>query len=215
MAMLLTSLCESGSTPGRTEALREQRIPILHAAPQAPFKFAIAFSGFKASPPMYEGLFSPRVLTPSLHVVPELDTMVENRHSLDLAATGCVDAKVITHVAGHVVPTSSVVLRQIADFVQGCTIPELSFPIRDVSLLHKIWQQDTPPQRPCFNRVQSEADTKWRARPIMPVRSLSSRSLSSDTASVSSSSSDAGKRHTPMTKQRTRRRVVRVYRGVA
>jgi len=219
MAMLLTSLCESNSTPGRTQALQRQPVPILHAAPQAPFKFAIAFSGFKASELLYAGLFEPRIATPSLHVIAELDTMVENRHSLDLATTGCVDAKVITHVAGHVVPTSSAVLRQVASFVQDCctTTPELSLS-RDLSLLHKIWlqerDQDTPSRRPGFLRGWSEADTKSRTRPMISVSSLSSRSLSSDSTSISSSSSDGGQKYTsPISKQRPKRRVVRVYGG--
>lgn len=220
MAMLLTSLCESDSTPGRTQALRRQPVPILHAAPQAPFKFVVAFSGFKASELLYAGLFEPRIATPSMHVIAELDTMVENRHSLDLAATACVDAKVITHVAGHVVPTSSAVLRQVASFVQDCctTTPELSLS-RDLSLLHKIWlqdqDQDTPSRRPGFNRGWSEADTKSRTRPMLPIRSLSSRSLSSDTTSISSSSSDGGGlKYTSVSRQRPRRRVVRVYGGL-
>lgn len=220
MAMILTSLCEARTVPGRAEALLNQPTPIAHAAPQAPFKFAIIIAGFKASPPNYPGLFSPRVVTPSLHIIAELDTMVENRHSFDLAATGCTGAKVVTHVAGHVVPTSTAVLSQVADFVLEIVTPRrIVFPRKDAEMLKQIWLlegalQSLSLQRPGFKRAQTETDAKWRVRPVVSVRPSISRSLSEDTMSVSSSSSSSAAQRccTPFRRHRPRRRVVRVYR---
>ena len=224
MTMVLTALCEAGTLPGRAEALLQQPVPIRQAAPQAPFKFTISISGYKASERLYSGCFEPRINTPSLHILAELDTMVENSDSIDLVNV-CVDAKVITHVAGHVVPTSSTVLRQMADFVQDCSSSSINIsgngtqePPSPITQMYRMWQHGrAKQQRPCLNRVQSEADTKWAARPAMSVRSLSSRSLSSDTTSLSSSSSSSseGQKCVPVIRQHSRRRVVRIYREAA
>lgn len=114
VAMMLTAICED--TPERRMALAAQGAPLSIPAPQSPFKFAIACCGFQNALRYYDGFYSPRIATPSLHVVAEFDTMVSAEQSISLAEA-CTDATIIHFRGTHHVPTDRATLHRMASFI--------------------------------------------------------------------------------------------------
>jgi len=53
------------SVPGRSEAMRDMS----------------SFSGFRGTPSFYHGFYAPKIVTPTIHILGQLDTMVSNADS--------------------------------------------------------------------------------------------------------------------------------------
>jgi hypothetical protein len=141
MAMMLTALCEGSSRPERIAALANQGIPLLIPPPQAPFKFAIACSGFRNSPQFYNGFYSPSIVTPSMHVVADWDHMVSVQMSADII-DACVDAVVMRHPGTHAVPTDRRSMSEMSKFMNNACVKAvvaetatLGQPLRRASLV--------------------------------------------------------------------------------
>jgi len=109
-------------------------------APQLPFKFAIAISGFKSTAQYYQGFYSPIIKTPSLHVIADWDTIVEASGSEELVLA-CEDTEVIRHIEAHIFPTSVRMLHQMAEFIQDRTRTPPSFPDKSFLSLQTYGRQ--------------------------------------------------------------------------
>lgn len=73
-------------------------------------KFAIIYSGFKFENPSVQHYYDKKIALPTLHVMGELDTLVSNERSLDLAAL-CEDATILKHPGGHYCPSTKDLLK--------------------------------------------------------------------------------------------------------
>lgn len=78
----------------------------------APLRFAVSYSGFGASTnPLYQAFYEPKIATPMLHFLGQVDTVVEEARSLRLV-DACVegrgegDKRVVYHPGGHFLPSS-------------------------------------------------------------------------------------------------------------
>ncbi|KAE8334814.1 hypothetical protein BDV24DRAFT_156551 [Aspergillus arachidicola] len=71
-----------------------------------PFRFAICFSGFKLGHPNYQALYEPKLRTPMLHFIAELDTMIPRALTEQLAQQ-CFHCQVKYFMGTHYVPRNS------------------------------------------------------------------------------------------------------------
>ncbi|KAM3413673.1 hypothetical protein BST61_g10366 [Cercospora zeina] len=115
IAMMLTALCEGSVRPERVTALANQGLPLLIPPPQTPFKFAIACSGFRNAPQFYDGFFTPKINTPTMHVVADWDHMVSAQMSADMIAA-CEGPTVIRHAGTHALPTDRTSMWEMSQF---------------------------------------------------------------------------------------------------
>jgi hypothetical protein len=115
--MMLASWCEATILPARREALSAQVVPLTLEPPQAPFKFAVCVSGFRATPRFYEGFYNPPIQTPALHITADLDIMVSSLRSRELTST-IESVQLIIHPGGHYVPTGTASCSAVAKFVE-------------------------------------------------------------------------------------------------
>ena len=116
-AMILASYaeCSRGTNPATTAPI--SNLEQLHPGPEIPpFKFAIAISGFRAGHPYHDHYYTPRLLTPTLHVIAALDTFVSAERSAALVDT-CANPEVIIHHGSHYVPTEKRYMTPIATFI--------------------------------------------------------------------------------------------------
>jgi len=79
-----------------------------------PFKFAVSYSGFAASThPLYKAFYDPKIVTPMLHVLGSVDTVVSEERSLRLV-DACAEGRgaegkaqrLTYHPGGHFLPSS-------------------------------------------------------------------------------------------------------------
>ena len=88
---------------------------------QGPLKFAVVYSGFKAPGKRYAAFYEPKIDTPVLHVLGQLDVVVEEKR-----ARGLVEAcergqeRVVMHPGGHFVPSAKPWLDAVVGFVKDC-----------------------------------------------------------------------------------------------
>ena len=86
---------------------------------QGPLKFAVCYSGFRAPGRRYVGFYEPRIRTPVLHVLGQLDVVVD-----EVRARGLVSAceggeeRVVVHPGGHFVPSQKPWLDAVVGFVK-------------------------------------------------------------------------------------------------
>lgn len=118
ISMMLSALCEGSMRPERVAALANQGLPLLIPPPQAPFKFAIACCGFRNAPQYYSGFFSPKINTPSMHVIADWDHMVSAQMSADMIEA-CDDPVVIRHPGTHAVPTDRSSMFEMSRFMNS------------------------------------------------------------------------------------------------
>lgn len=70
-----------------------------------PLRFAVVYSGFHAPPPDLQWLYDPVIVTPTLHFIGGLDTVVDEARSRALVDR-CREPLVLTHPGGHYVPVA-------------------------------------------------------------------------------------------------------------
>lgn len=70
-----------------------------------PLRFCVVYSGFYAPLDALNWLYEPRIVTPTLHFVGSLDTVVEESRSQGLVDR-CLDPQVVVHPGGHYVPVA-------------------------------------------------------------------------------------------------------------
>ena len=184
IAFMLASLCES--TPARAAALAAQAAPVSCSAPQKPFTFAIAVSGFRGSLPYYDGFYEPKIATPSLHVVANWDTVLDERGPAMLVSA-CEGARVVRHPGAHVFPSCGSALRRMLDFVhQHVTpTPQRSFVDAKVPGSEVSW---TDLQAHRTDGLHNNAARVLDLRPSIGGRMWSTSSTSSTDSMTSTSS---------------------------
>lgn len=86
---------------------------------QPPLKFAIIYSGFLAIDSTCNVFFEPKINTPTMHFLGQLDSVVDESRSRRLIEA-CVNPEVVVHVGGHFVPSQRANMDALATFVRGC-----------------------------------------------------------------------------------------------
>ncbi|MCJ1344823.1 hypothetical protein MMC31_003026 [Peltigera leucophlebia] len=86
---------------------------------QPPLKFAIIYSGFLAIDSTCTIFFEPKIKTPSLHFLGQLDSVVDESRSRRLIEA-CISPEVVVHVGGHFVPSQRVNMNALAAFIRIC-----------------------------------------------------------------------------------------------
>lgn len=83
-------------------------------------KWVIFFSGFRLKPAKFEHWYEPKIEVPSLHVIGELDTVVEEGRSIKLFESCEDDRKVmLKHQGGHYVPNNKDFVNKIVAWIQA------------------------------------------------------------------------------------------------
>ena len=140
LAAMLASWCESSAVPGRREALLEMShddpllSQLLSCPPQCPLDFAVCFSGFRGTPRFYHGFYAPEIVTPTIHILGELDTMITKDDSEDLIAL-CFEPKIVHHQGVHFVPRDVEVLDQVSRNLESIIINKATASVSYTSLL--------------------------------------------------------------------------------
>lgn len=86
---------------------------------QLPLKFAIIYSGFLAIDRTCSVFFEPKIKTPTMHFLGQLDGVVDESRSRRLIEA-CVNSEVVVHVGGHFVPSQKVNMDALAAFIRRC-----------------------------------------------------------------------------------------------
>ncbi|KAJ5153266.1 uncharacterized protein N7482_009744 [Penicillium canariense] len=133
MAGMVAALLENGRKAAFGEFEKEVSegaggvpFPASFAAPgfqHPPFKFAIAYSGFRSPGPRYRAFYeSPPIQTPVLHVLGSLDAVVEESRSRALidacAGDPEKDGLVVWHPGGHFLPSQRPYLDAAVRFIR-------------------------------------------------------------------------------------------------
>ena len=84
---------------------------------QAPMKFAIVYSGFRAPGKRYDGFYIPKINTQTLHFIGQVDTVVEEERSRVLVGY-CEEERVVVHPGGHFLPSQRPWLDACVGFVR-------------------------------------------------------------------------------------------------
>lgn len=88
---------------------------------QPKFKFFVSFSGFKFEPSHFQKAYSKnQIVTPSLHIQGELDTVVSEERSLELY--NCFEEStrdIFKHPGGHFVPNSKNVVMRVSSWIHN------------------------------------------------------------------------------------------------
>ena len=88
---------------------------------QGPLKFAVCYSGFRAPGKRYAAFYEPRIQTPILHVLGQLDVVVDEVRARALvSACEGGEGRVVVHPGGHFVPSQKPWLDAVVGFVRGC-----------------------------------------------------------------------------------------------
>ena len=84
---------------------------------QAPMKFAIVYSGFRAPGERYDGFYTPKIKTRTLHFIGQVDTVVEEERSRVLVGC-CEQERAVVHPGGHFLPSQRPWLDACVGFVR-------------------------------------------------------------------------------------------------
>lgn len=88
---------------------------------QGPLKFAVCYSGFRAPGKRYAAFYEPKIKTPILHVLGQLDVVVDEVRARALvSACEGGEGRVVVHPGGHFVPSQKPWLDAVVRFVRGC-----------------------------------------------------------------------------------------------
>ncbi len=88
---------------------------------QGPLRFAVCYSGFRAPGRLYEGFYEPRIRTRVLHVLGQVDVVVDEGRGRELVGA-CEGGEgwVVVHPGGHFVPSQKPWLDAVVGFVKKC-----------------------------------------------------------------------------------------------
>ncbi len=88
---------------------------------QGPLKFAVCYSGFRAPGRVYGGFYEPRIRTKVLHVMGQVDVVVDEVRGMGLVGV-CEggEGRVVVHPGGHFVPSQKPWLDAVVGFVKQC-----------------------------------------------------------------------------------------------
>lgn len=83
----------------------------------ASLKFGVSYSGFLAPDKRYAAFYEPKIMTPMLHFIGSLDSVVEEQRSLDLAEA-CQLTRTVVHPGGHFVPIGKEWVSALIGFIR-------------------------------------------------------------------------------------------------
>lgn len=108
---------------------------------QQPMKFAVVYSGFRAPGKRYAGFYEPKIQTPILHFLGQVDSVVEETRSRALVEV-CEDGErnVAVHPGGHFVPSQRPWLDACVGFVKSCIEGEKKQEVEE----HSVEDMDVP-----------------------------------------------------------------------
>ncbi len=111
---------EEGGIPYPSSYLQEGEKGV-NAFLQGPLKFAVCYSGFKAPGKKYAGFYDPKIGTPLLHVLGQVDVVVDEVRGRQLVAvTEGGEERVVIHPGGHFVPSQKPWLDAVVRFIGEC-----------------------------------------------------------------------------------------------
>ncbi|KAI9035873.1 uncharacterized protein KD926_002805 [Aspergillus affinis] len=113
IAVLVGSLLERRKL--REEGCEEVGMVTTHP----PFKFILAYSGFQMSHPCYKTIYRPKIRTPVLLFIGDLDTYIPGPLTLQLARR-CVNHRVVYFPGVHYIPRQRVTTMAAAEFICDC-----------------------------------------------------------------------------------------------
>ncbi|GLA81932.1 hypothetical protein AtubIFM56815_006111 [Aspergillus tubingensis] len=113
LAMIIASLLEE----------RDRGLIFGVSTTHPPLKFVVAYSGFMLGHPMYSDLYHPRIRTPALLYIGEVDTMITPKSTYRLAKC-CSHAEIQTFWGTHYVPRHLKTTNVAITFVCRCLIGE-------------------------------------------------------------------------------------------
>ncbi len=88
---------------------------------QGPLRFAVCYSGFRAPGGLYAGFYEPRIRTRVLHVLGQVDVVVDEGRGRGLVgACEGGEGRVVVHPGGHFVPSQKAWLDAVVGFVKMC-----------------------------------------------------------------------------------------------
>ena len=88
---------------------------------QGPLKFAVCYSGFRAPGKRYQGFYEPKIRTPLLYVLGQVDVVVDEVRGRQLVeACEGGEGRVVVHPGGHFVPSQKPWLDAVVGFVKEC-----------------------------------------------------------------------------------------------
>lgn len=127
-AAFVASLLEGESRKRKFKEARKKEpdfaisFPTAFEGLQGKLKFCIAYCGFLAPGPRFQGFYEEGIETPVLHVLGSLDSVVEEKRSRALidACGGDTRTKVLWHPGGHFVPSGRQYLDSVVEFVKEC-----------------------------------------------------------------------------------------------
>jgi dihydrofolate reductase len=108
----IVGFSQGGGLTGLLAARYKELLPNL--------KFVIIFSGFKLKPTKFDEFYEPSLEIPSLHVIGELDTVVEEGRSLKLYDVSHEEKRtLLKHQGGHFVPNSKDFVSKVLNWIAG------------------------------------------------------------------------------------------------
>ena len=86
---------------------------------QAPLKFAICYSGFRAPGRLYKAFYEPQIRTEVLNVLGQVDVVVDEVRGMQLVSV-CEggEERVVMHPGGHFVPSQKPWLDAVVGFIK-------------------------------------------------------------------------------------------------
>lgn len=112
---------------------------------QGPLKFAVCYSGFRAPGRLYEGFYEPRIRTKVLHVLGQVDVVVDEVRGMQLVGV-CEggEGRVVVHPGGHFVPSQKPWLDAVVGFVKQCMEGEGEGKEEDKDEEERVEDMDVP-----------------------------------------------------------------------
>ncbi|EPS44513.1 hypothetical protein H072_1482 [Dactylellina haptotyla CBS 200.50] len=81
-----------------------------------PFKFVVAYCGFRVQSDEYNSLYEPKIQTPVFSFLGTYDTVVEEKHTRQLVQA-CEGSKLMQHPGGHYVVVKKPYLTAVSNFI--------------------------------------------------------------------------------------------------
>ncbi|GAD97154.1 hypothetical protein SS1G_09462 [Paecilomyces variotii No. 5] len=115
---MITSLLDCRNNPEKVAAIRKQGLPVddfLYLPGQEPLKFFIGCGGYQGTLKYYGSLYEWPIQTPSCHTIADIDGVVEDYRTINLAR--CFSTAEMVHYFGsHFVPRDRTTVQTLAHF---------------------------------------------------------------------------------------------------
>ncbi|KAJ9312373.1 hypothetical protein DTO271D3_7389 [Paecilomyces variotii] len=127
MSGMITSILDCRDNPSKVAALRGQGLPVddfLNLPGQHPLRFFIGCGGYQGTLKYYGSLYDWPIQTPSCHTIADIDGVVEDYRTINLAR--CFSsAKMVHYFGSHFVPRDRATVQTLASFAvkNSCSSP--------------------------------------------------------------------------------------------